>query len=664
MSRPRPPWPFFPLVAALFITALLAVQPSGIFGTYDFERMHEPYREDFRQAIFAGEWPWWNPYTALGRPYFADIETATLYPTTWLVLLLGVKGGLLVTIIIHFAAAIDGTRRLAGIFGVERRLALACGVSFALSGALFSRIQSGQIQFFCVVCLWPYLWTSALRLQDNPSLRSTLLAAGALAVSILAGSPQILWAGVIALIPLLLVRSPSIRSAVRTALLLGAAGGIAVAMTAIQVAPFIELVQQGNRPLNDPHFAIRHGEEGLSWLSVVFPPGPWLRVNWEFNLGVGLVALLGACAAIAVQPRRRDVWALACVVVLLAVLALGEGSPVLPALTQWVPGFSSIRYPSRYGLGAVLATVVLFHIWLNHRAVQENRSRSAWMICGVHFVLLVAGAFAQGLIYRSLPTPRHEHHIRADLAAAGLPADGAPARAMLPESLLRANGGASAGVSTLVGFNNPALNRTWTSLYVLAREELPDFHRTNVIDAVQGRLWDFRGFFGVSVDAAPPDYQVNYHAPGSPRAFLSANTARVESWREALEKVRDGHDFVAEPLVEAPVLAGVQSGSGTISTEARIIRFQRNRVAVAYSSAAPALLVLAEAWYPGWTAIIDGENHAVIPVNGWMRGVTVPAGEHTVEFKFRPTRLWLWAAVSLLGTISFAVLLRRTRPAH
>ena len=36
--------------------------------------------------------------------------------------------------------------------------------------------------------------------------------------------------------------------------------------------------------------------------------------------------------------------------------------------------------------------------------------------------------------------------------------------------------------------------------------------------------------------------------------------------------------------------------------------------------------MLAEPWYPGWTAEVNGHTAAVIPANGWMRAVPVPAG--------------------------------------
>jgi len=59
---------------------------------------------------------------------------------------------------------------------------------------------------------------------------------------------------------------------------------------------------------------------------------------------------------------------------------------------------------------------------------------------------------------------------------------------------------------------------------------------------------------------------------------------------------------------------------------ATITHFTLNSLEVAVDSPGAALLVVAEAWYPGWHATIAGRDVACLPVNGWMRGVPVPAG--------------------------------------
>src|SRR5437868_3465132 len=125
-----------PMLTAALILGLLLLQPVKLMEAYDLARMHQCYKSDLRGAVLAGEMPWWNPYTALGRPFLADVETASLYPPSWLVIPFGVSTGILLMIWLHLALAIEGVRRLGGRLEISPKFALAAGISFALSGAL------------------------------------------------------------------------------------------------------------------------------------------------------------------------------------------------------------------------------------------------------------------------------------------------------------------------------------------------------------------------------------------------------------------------------------------------------------------------------------------------------------------------------------------------
>ena len=60
-------------------------------------------------------------------------------------------------------------------------------------------------------------------------------------------------------------------------------------------------------------------------------------------------------------------------------------------------------------------------------------------------------------------------------------------------------------------------------------------------------------------------------------------------------------------------------------------------------------LVLAESWYPGWTATVDGREASIVRANINQKAVAIPAGTHRVAFVFRPRSLARGAMVSGLA---------------
>ncbi|MDD7885874.1 YfhO family protein [Flavivirga sp. 57AJ16] len=68
--------------------------------------------------------------------------------------------------------------------------------------------------------------------------------------------------------------------------------------------------------------------------------------------------------------------------------------------------------------------------------------------------------------------------------------------------------------------------------------------------------------------------------------------------------------------------------------------------------------VFSEVYYGnGWKTFIDGEERSHIRVNYTLRGMQVPAGNHTIEFKFDPDVVKTGSHIALASSILFGVLL-------
>jgi hypothetical protein len=71
-------------------------------------------------------------------------------------------------------------------------------------------------------------------------------------------------------------------------------------------------------------------------------------------------------------------------------------------------------------------------------------------------------------------------------------------------------------------------------------------------------------------------------------------------------------------------------------SHARIVSWRPDRVRVEVQSPYPGLLILHEAYYPGWVAEVDGQPTRIVRTNVLFRGVEVGDGRHIVEFRFEP----------------------------
>ena len=64
----------------------------------------------------------------------------------------------------------------------------------------------------------------------------------------------------------------------------------------------------------------------------------------------------------------------------------------------------------------------------------------------------------------------------------------------------------------------------------------------------------------------------------------------------------------------------------------------QGEVAVTARLSQPGAAVLSASFDPGWTAIVDGHNRPTQMVAPALVAVSIPAGTHTIEFRYRGFR--------------------------
>ena len=107
--------------------------------------------------------------------------------------------------------------------------------------------------------------------------------------------------------------------------------------------------------------------------------------------------------------------------------------------------------------------------------------------------------------------------------------------------------------------------------------------------------------------------------------------------------------------------AGTPSATPPLGTTAVLVDMP-DSVVVRAAAPQPALLVLADNYYPDWTVTVDGAPASMYRVNHTFRGVVVGPGTHDVVFAFRPASLYrgLWISIATGAVLLLWAVMRAT----
>jgi hypothetical protein len=102
----------------------------------------------------------------------------------------------------------------------------------------------------------------------------------------------------------------------------------------------------------------------------------------------------------------------------------------------------------------------------------------------------------------------------------------------------------------------------------------------------------------------------------------------------------DGQDISVYELTDAKPYFEITQGHCALQPT--------TRNSVQADCASPATLLRREAFYPGWTASVDGQTQAVTPAH-------VGAGQHNIAFNYRPTHYWIIVTGFSLGLLAIVI---------
>jgi len=641
----------------------------------------QPWLIFLRSELLAGRLPFWNPHQFAGAPFWANGQSAPLFPLHLLFVVLPLQLGLVVLPWCRILVAGLGARALALELGVSSEAALLAGLVFPLAGMPSSFLLYPMAN---AIALAPWVLRAVLRLDGGR--RSIAWLAIAVALQALGGHPETVVHT--AMLGAILFFARPTYSLLRAAAVAGgwALGG---ALAAIHLVPVALNILASDRwqdasPAISPPLALLAKLPFRLLLPDLF--GNPVDGNWwgpfQYNATAsfaGMVALALAVASLG-RVRRDAAWRTVLALLLFCCLAAWH-APGVRDLLELIPvvrvtlhhrllfgvdlalallaaaGIDELRSGERRWPGAGLALVVcgfgtawlvFAPAWVNANLTGVELAWTAWGIVAASFVLLMSflperlRAVALACVVPILAVAELcAAHARTNpgLSRAQLyPRTGAirfltgrEGRVAGTENALRPNAALVYGLHDLRG-DDTLRGRAFGRVYDTLAEPSPFYFRP-VRNWTSPWLDRLSVRWIVAPPASPPasdDWALRYDGADA-RVFERASALPVVRWERG----------------DAPVT---------------VVRRDPGAWELEWASPGGGRLVIAESWDAGWRGSINGKAVDVEMKDGLMMAVSAPPGPARLSLRYVPVGLLPGLAISLAAlALALAMVMLRSR---
>jgi hypothetical protein len=571
------------LVALLpLILFLIPLLKSEVFTLRDHFDYFQPLRFFTAEELRAGRLPLWNPYNASGEPWLANPQTGVFYPPSWLFLLLPFATAYMLFLCVHLVVLGCGAYLL-----FARRAsagaALVGATALMFSGPMLSLLDvSNNLATLAWIplALWCALegrWRSG---------------GAALALAFLGGEPFFAAVGAL----LYAVAAPKDWRLVRAAL-------VAFGLSAVQLLPFLQLVQSSDRAAGlDAALILHHSMPWRDWPRIAIPTDS-LALGQQFLPVIYTGVIVCVLAALGIG-RKTWPW--------LVLLALAVFLSTGPELIARLP-LTLFRYPARLVALAALAIAALAVAgW------DRIRPHRRWLD------VLVALAIVVDLVPRAWPLLQ-TGEFRRDVVPY-------PKAVGADTKMMR------------VGVIDPDRRAAWISGYL------------NLYD----RRFDAFTAAPVATDAYMRMYRRLQEKPSREelaRKAIGWIITPLDLRFPPAASARGVHVYRNELTLPMAVLL-VRSPLRAIPAR---VSFDTSHARVTVDAPREGVVVVYQQNAPGWRATIDGVEAPSHVVDRVFRVVQVTRGHHEIVWSYRPRALFAGAgitAITLLAVTLFSFVKR------
>lgn len=626
---------YIALVIALFGKTLVPPQGYMFFGD-DVFRYFYFYWEFFRNEIYKGIIPWWNPYLFGGMPFMANPQVSPWYPLNWLFLVVPLRYAFPWYFVFHMVWAMLGMRKLTGSW--------IAGIIFGLSGFLVSRIWAGHLGLVASASWLP--WVVWAFTSDVPVFWAPVM----FCLQLLAGYQTMAFFSIIAVGIMTISKSIALRS-VRPLYRAVGAGIIGIGLAAIQLLPEQEFFRLSIRTYDFPYSWVSYGSMTVrnfiqllnpfyygNQYSYTGPPPNFAEQSVFLGVGGFALSLLGLWRIF--TDRQKYIGIAYAIITLFGIwVSLGFNAPVDLQHILWkiVPMYHYLRIPPRHLILVAFGLSGLAGIGFTFLSASLKKQKVVLsVISGIVVVELFL--FARNFIeLRPVPGLQHNTNLISELRK-----DTQPYRVLqnfgvwLPQrDEMDFNSTAMYGVFSATGYD-PSILRAYYEYVAGAVGEkgsaavLSQDVQVPYVSSISAEQLDFLNIKYIMV---PSEYDP------------FAGNARYARIREdAVRKYR-----LYENTTVKTRFFFDRPSCGNVS----VTSYSANEIRLSADVTCTARLLSSEVSYPGWEAFVDTKKVDISKEYSTFRTLFIHPGKHTIVFRYFPI---VYVVGGLFSCISVVVL--------
>lgn len=660
----------------------------------DYTSFQVPMREFAQREFLSGRFPHWNPWVGCGIPMHATQQLAVCYPLlTPFLFLFSANMATKVAILLHVILCYVGQNRLARKLRVTSTGSAISGLILAQSGFLTSHLAVGHVAMVLHYGILPWFFLSVVTTCRRPSWVASLGFATTVAGMLLIGNPQVpyyalLIGGLWTAGSLLCGAAAARRSKVIAHFSLSLV--IALLLAAVQLAPAIELAQD-NRGLSERgtrEYAEDYALDCVDVYRLFFPSmrgNPLVEIPefqppdfyHEKTCYLGIITWIFIFYGIVHPTSDRWPRAASLLSMFALIVSLGPTTPLFAAIGNVVPGLFLFRCPGRcLGVSAVLLGLLAARGFdllctANNQRFRPSQGR-------VIALVLVADAVLMFLIDRTID--RFDWTRWAQFAEHQLLGEMQMSLAALLASVIFAlrNRRASESVRCLIAviiivtdlgyFNIRGVRYQIDDVQPLPPSVLAEGQQFRFVEGPHSLHFSkdavrYSRFVPQAVRSQVRMLGTNEGGvlPAACEVLFRAlqdepvETLQQSSCRHVVTNARHFSERTLDATLPRSRFTPISTVNDEILVD--VLTDESQLLTAQIDTPVSGEFVVADTFYPGWIATVDGVRSNLHCVNGCFRGLHVPAGQHLIQMQFQSASFSLGCHLTAVGLAGLAALM-------